>query len=201
MMADTIPTRRRRWWLVALAVAAAALAAGAALWPASVMYSRVTIASEGREPITVLEAQTVFSRCSRPRVVVEKEIDLAQWAGELVRVEVQGGVAPRVGILGLRGRVGCAGEVATPQGVESVEFAGWPEDDRRPFHVSGLGPASYRVGAGRGEPFSYASEGDLWHVLRVSEGAKLRVALRPVVGAAENGGGGGAESREGRPSS
>ena len=181
---------RRR---VGLALAAAAaLAAVVALvlrpWADSAMRVTVTITADGAPAKVVLRRTRLFSEGAEKLPVVSAEVDLARWAGELVKLDVDGSVSRR-GVAGnSTGYIACEAELATPEGTTPIEFISWQEGNEIGLHMRPVGPLVCRLDGREGERFVFATKGSLWHCLRVTESARLRLRLKAAPAATLSGG-------------
>ncbi len=119
-----------------------------------------------------------FSRGASPRV--SADYDLAPFAGELLRLEVEGAVVSRWHRSGALGDVGWALELVTKKGVERLGFIGWQGLAGQSQHVAREGSLSF-IRAGDREMLASPRVTSLWRVIRVPEDARLRVIARPLV--------------------
>ena len=143
----------------------------------------VTIWADGHAPV-VHRAQVLFSSSGKHRVMAYAEMDLAQWAGKVIRFDVRGDLQARhPEKKSIRGRLGCSAELVTSSGSVPLEFAGWQNDGSADmgFHVGQLGCQSLLVPGAADGPFVYAADDSLWHVVRAPEKARLRVSFAPVM--------------------
>ena len=186
MAAAKVSPRRRRRGALGVAVLLAAAAAAAMLSTAPVMTARITLSADGEDPVTVYEGRTSFRDPEAAAPLVTEEIDLARWAGKLLRVEVEGSVRARSFLPVRSGHVGYAAELVGAGGTASVDIAGWPGESAESLNLHATALGSPVLVSGGGNPsFVYATNDHLWHVLRVPPGARLRVSLRPLRGGDE----------------
>jgi len=150
-------------------------------WMDSVMSVTITVAADGRPSTVVYRAHKLLREETSEASVLEAEIDLAPWKGQLVRVSVDGHLRPRLAA-GITGCVACAAELRTAAGNMPIEFLGWRQRPGCHFHPGPVGPQVCSLGGGEDEvgDFVFAAAGGLWHVLAVPSEATLRVALRPL---------------------
>jgi len=113
--------------------------------------------------------------------VKDASIDLGRWAGRLVQVDIEGGVGRRGASTESIGYVGCSAELRGPGVAGPIEFVGWQNEGSSKVHVGLLGPRAFVAPGAAGRSFVYASEGSLWHVLRVPEEATLQLSLTPML--------------------
>ncbi len=170
--------------LAALLLGAAGLAVlRAEPWNDGIMNVSVTISADGRAPV-VHRAQILFSSSRKHRAMAYAEIDLEQWAGQVIRFDVRGDLQARhPEKKPIRGQLGCSAELVTSSGPVRLEFAGWQNDGSADmgFHVGQLGCQSFLVPGTADGPFVYAADDSLWHVVRVPENARLQVSFTPVM--------------------
>ena len=185
MAATKMSPKGLRWGALGVAVL---LAAGAAamLSTTPVMTARITLSADGEDPVTVYEGRTSFRDLDAAVPLVTEEIDLARWAGKLLRVEVEGSVRARSFLPVRTGHVGYAAELVGAGGTASVDVAGWPGESVESLNLHPTALGSPVLVSGGGNPsFVHATNDHLWHVLRVPPGARLRVSLRPLRGGEE----------------
>ena len=162
-----------------LAIVAVALWARPRAELAMTVTVTVTTDEEGMVEVYRTKVLSAASRSGRP--VMEASIDLSQWDGKLVRVDIKGNIHLRGLPAESIGYVGCSAELRGQGVAGPIEFVGWQNEDSSKVHVGSLGPRAFAAG-GTGSPFFvYASEGSLWHVLRVPEEATLWLSLTPVL--------------------
>ncbi len=173
--------RGRGFFVVALALSAAA--AGAVLglrpWADSVMTVEITVATDDRPPVVVYRGSKVLREAATKLPVLNVDLDLSPWAGELVRLSVDGEMSPRLH-KDASGIVACAAELTSAEGTRAIEFVGWRQRPEWDFHPGAIGTQACGLGTGEEVDFAFATEGHLWHVLRVPSEAGLRVAAKPV---------------------
>jgi len=140
----------------------------------------LTISADGEDTVEVYRAHRRFSRSDNNAPVLSAEIDLAPWEGKLVRLDLSGQVRSRWFKSLLADHVGCSAEVVSAAGTRRVEFVGWQNDGSVRIHFGTLGSPAFVAPGTASEPLVYSPDGSLWHVLRVPQGAALRIALNPV---------------------
>jgi len=166
-------------WVVMIGVAGAA-ALWVKPWADSVMTAKVIVATDDGAPAIVYEMRRRFSEAARRLPVFRTEIDLGQYAGQLLRFDVEGNIARREVEGGSTGYVACEAELASPEGVRPLEFVGWQQGPESGLHYATVGPLSCRLEGEEDARFAFARKGTLWYALRVPTGARLRLRLRPV---------------------
>jgi len=174
--------RRRR--LVAFVVALAlvvALVLWLRPWAESVMRVSITISTDDQGPTEVYRKQVFFSSRRTPRPVVTADIDLSRWAGRLIRFDVQGEVERRILAEGALGYPGCSAALADAAGSRPIEFVGYKSDHETRFHIGDIGCLAYVAPVEADPPFVFATQENLWHAMRVPEGARLLLSLTPVL--------------------
>jgi arylsulfatase A-like enzyme len=177
------PGIRRRLAPALLVVAGAAIAVlwWTRPWADSVMIVTVTATTDEEGSVVVHEDRALFSSRRRSPPVVRARIDLRPWAGKLVLLTLRGSASPRLSDASPSGYVACSAELTGPEDGPPIDFAGWQGGAGIGLHVGPVGPRAYRPEEGD-ERFAFASKGDLWHVLRVPEGARLELSLKPLLG-------------------
>lgn len=146
-----------------------------------VMAVGITVSSDGKGATDAYAIRRWFPGSRSASVVERAEIDLGQWAGELIRVEIRGGVEGRDAPLRPAGQVGVRAEVVSAGHRVPVEFGGWRNDDSLPFHLSPAGSPAMVAPREGNPPFVYGEGSRLWHVLRAPEDGLLRIELTPVL--------------------
>lgn len=178
-----LASRRKRRARLILAIAAALLAAGLAAyrpWADSVMAATITLTTDETGIVAERSIHRLFRAGARGGPVVSVALDLSEWEGRLVRLDVSGLVSRR-GLGGDTGYVACAAELRDVEGERPLDFIGWQDGMRRGLHPHAIGPRACRLGSGETDRFAFATKGGLWHVLRVPRDASLRVSVRPVL--------------------
>lgn len=145
------------------------------LWAAPVMEVTITLSPEGDEPVEVYR-----SRAPVVGGALEREIDLGQWEGRLVRLDVSGSLGARGPLPFQRGEIACCAELRGPDGAQLLEFVGWENHGSAPLHFGRVGCPTLAASGGGDVPFVFSESGSLWHVLRVPAGSALHIALKPV---------------------
>lgn len=151
-------------------------------WLDSALTAQVTLTTDQSGPVVVLRARKLFSEKAPDLPVYEEEVDLSRWSGQLVRLDVDGTMHRRGVATASTGRIACRAEVVSPRGAEPLEFVSWQFGATTHLHPRRLGPVALQAGqVGKsGAPFAFAGQGTLWHVLKVPEGARLRLQLSPL---------------------
>ena len=174
--------RRRRLVVFAMALAlVVALVLWLKPWADSVMRVTIVISTDDEGPTEVYRKQIIFSSQRTPRPVVTADIDLSRWAGRLIRFDVQGEVEGRIFAENALGHPGCSAARADAAGSRPIEFVGYKSAHETRFHIGEIGCQAYLAPIEADPPFVFASLGDLWHVMRVPEGARLLLSLTPVL--------------------
>ena len=150
-------------------------------WAKPAMEVRITLSAEGQEPVEVYRNRALVVGAAEDRRLLESEIDLGQWEGQLVRLDVTGKVRASAPLPLRRGRVACSAELVAPDGAQPLEFVGWENDGSSPLHFGRVGCPSLTIPGNNTAPLAFSNSGSLWHVLRVPAGAALRLALKPVL--------------------
>jgi len=145
------------------------------------MTVRVTVSTDTEGPVPVYEGKRLFSRSDDGRPVVRAEIDLSGWAGELIRIDIAGKVRPRAVPISSTGYVACSGEVAAAETSWPLEFVGCENDGSKGTRIGTIGCPALVAPGGENPPFAYTTDEPLWHVMRVAEGARLRLSFKPVL--------------------
>jgi len=171
--------RRLIPWVVIIGVAGAA-ALWVRPWADSVMTVKVVVTTDDGAPTIVYEMRRRFSEGARRLPVFRTEIDLGQYAGQLLRFDVEGNVSRREIESGSTGYVACEAELVSPEGVLPLEFVGWQQGAEVGLHPGPAGPQSSRVDGKGDDGFAFARTGTLWHALKVPPKARLRLSLMPV---------------------
>jgi arylsulfatase A-like enzyme len=148
-------------------------------WQDSVMEVKVTITSDSSRRVVLYHHKTVFrgSRGERPRVTAD--LDLSQWEGQLIRLDIQDSRKSR-GSRTPDNYVGCALQLKTPGGNRPIEFTGWVNRELLKFHLRTIGSPAYLLRGTGSPPLVYSKDHLLWHVLRVPKGASLQISYRPA---------------------
>ena len=114
---------------------------------------RVGVGILGQEPVEVYRNQASVVGEDGRRRVVESEIDLGQWEGQLVRLDVSGKVRAPGPLPLQRGHIACAAELVGPDGAQLLEFVGWENDGSSSLHFGRIGcPTLAAPGGGRDRP-------------------------------------------------
>ncbi len=170
-------SRRRRWFAVVLAAAAFALV-WLKPWLDSFMHVTVTIMADGEPAKVVLTKARLFSEGVKKESVVEAEIDLAPWAGKLIKFDVDGSVGSRRVAGSSTGYVACEAELVTPEGTTPVEFVSWQYGGETRLHLRPVGPLAYKLTDDKDDRFVFTTKGSLWHCLWTPKSARLRLRLK-----------------------
>jgi len=149
-------------------------------WADSVMTARVTITTDDKAPVVVYQTRRLFSEGARKLPVYGAEIDLDAYSGELLRFDINGDVARRQIEGSSTGYLACAVDIVAPDGVTPLEFVGWQQGAEIGLHPGPIGPQACRLGDGEDEAFAFATRGTLWYALRVPQGVRLRLRMKPV---------------------
>jgi len=152
------------------------------LWLDSAMTAQVTLTTDESSGVVVLRAKRLFSEKAPDLPVYQEEVDLSRWSGQLVHLDIDGGVRRRGLATAPTGRIACRAEVVSARGTEPLQFVSWQFGGASRLHPRRLGPVALQAGqVGKsGLPFAFAGQGTLWHVLKVPEGARLRLHLTPL---------------------
>jgi len=150
-------------------------------WADAVMRVKITVRTDGEGLVAIYGARKFFSSKGRQLPEVRGEVSLANWAGQLARLDIEGEVGRRMPGSGATGYVACAAELLGPEGERPLEFISWQQGLEIGAHTRPLGPLACKVEDDREGSFAFARKGTLWHVLRVPERARLRVWLKPVL--------------------
>ncbi|MCJ7749972.1 MAG: sulfatase-like hydrolase/transferase, partial [Armatimonadetes bacterium] len=181
-MPDRKASRKVRLIIIgAIVVGLAGAVVWSKRWAKPVMEVRITVSAEGQEPVEVYRNRALVVGAAEDQRLLESEIDLGQWEGQLVRLDVTGTVRASAPLPLRRGHVACSAELVAPDGAQPLEFVGWENDGSAWLHFGRIGCPSLAAPGGGNPPFVFSESGSLWHVLRVPARAALRVALKPVL--------------------
>lgn len=150
-------------------------------WADSAMTASITVSTDEGGTVTAYETKMIFSGRGDSRPVRRAVLDLSPWEGQLIRLDVRGGVTPRAANGGASGSVGCALELLEPNATRALEFVGWQQGSRQRLHLGPVGPRAMDLDAKGEQRFAVATKGTLWHVLEVPPDSRLRIYLKPVL--------------------
>ncbi len=150
-------------------------------WNDSVMTVTVTISTDEKGPIDLYHTKARFQTGEGKQSLAEADIDIGKWEGELVRLDIRGGVRRWPGIGQTTGFVGCSVQLGDSTGARPIEFIGWQNDGSSRMHPGTIGSLAFVAPGEADPPFVYGQEGSLWYVFRVPEKAALKAAFRPVM--------------------
>ena len=173
--------RRRLYGVAALLAIVAVVALWQKPWADAVMSATVSLSTDENGVVAVAGARSLLSDDGDHRPLSQVEFDVGQWAGQLVRLEVDGNVTHRLGPAGSTGSVACAAELLDESGTKALEFAGWQRGSEINLHTGPAGPHALDAGPDGDTRFAAAATGTLWHVFRATPGARVRVLLKPVL--------------------
>jgi arylsulfatase A-like enzyme len=150
-------------------------------WKESVMTVAVTVMTDDGPRRVVYHASCLLSEDSDDLPLLNAEVNLARWAGKLIRFDVEGQVRRRAMRDTSTGFVACDAELVTPEGTTPVEFTSWQEGRDIGMHTAPLGPLAFRLADDGNDRFAFATKGSLWQCVKVPAGARLRLRLKPVL--------------------
>jgi len=160
-------------------------AAGAALWAVrpwadSFMTARVTLSTDEAGIVSEQTARLLFSETSDSRPVANMDLDLSQWEGQLVRLDIGGKVARRKLPEGRTGEIACAAELSDASGNRPIEFVGWQRGSKIGLHLGPVGTQAFELPGSDERRFAFTLGESLWRVIRVPPEGSIRLWLRPA---------------------
>jgi arylsulfatase len=148
---------------------------------ALVMAVTVTVSTDEGDVAEVYRTRTSVLGAGGPGEDVTAWIDLGRWAGKLARLDIRGEVLQDDSSRLPAGHVAVRAEVVGPDGARPIQFVGWQNGGSEPFHLGTIGSPASVAPIGADSPFFCGAGGLLWYVLRIPDGAVLRLALDPVM--------------------
>ncbi len=149
-------------------------------WARSVMTVRVTLATDTQPAVVLYSARKLFREEAKRLPIFRADIDLSQWEGQLVLLDIDGNLTRRELEHGSTGYVACEAQLEDREGSCPVEFVGWHQNLEAALHCGPVGPLSCRVPGSAAGRFAFAKKGTLWHAFRVPRGARLVLRFRPI---------------------
>ncbi|NIM05003.1 MAG: sulfatase-like hydrolase/transferase [Armatimonadetes bacterium] len=141
----------------------------------------ISLSTDEQGPVEVYRREVALAK-SRSADPFTANIDIGEWEGELVRLDIRGENEQEQSAKPSDGFIACSAQLIDITGVaEPIEFVGWRNDGSLHFHHRPLGSAAFTVPGETDPPFVYSEDGLLWYVLRVPEKAKLRVSFKPIL--------------------
>ncbi len=174
--------RKPRILLAVLAlVLVAAVFAWLAFWKEPLVVVTVTVSPEQGRPDTVFASAMLLSDANANSPGLRKHLKLDQWAGKLVRLDIEAGLVAARAVPLQRGRVACSIALSDPSSTSERElsFPTWENEGPPELHLGALGCPVHSTDDGSAV---YSSDGRLWCTLRVPPGASLDIAFTPLAG-------------------
>ncbi len=182
-MAEKVSLRRSLLFVLAGILLVGLLVVGGVWrpWHDAAMTVIVSLSTDEQGPIEVYKRTAAFAS-SKDTKPLTAYIEVEEWAGQLVRLDIRGVIQGRGGVEPSEGLVACSAQLVHSTGVvEPIVFVGWENDGSRGFHLGTLGSPAFIAPRKDDLSFVYGKNGSLWHVLRIPEEAVLRVTFSPLL--------------------